>query len=347
MVSNEFSRRSVLRLRGSGDDDTSAEASRLKELGNQAYKDKKFAEALEHYEKASSLDPTSIVYLNNMAAAHFGMNKFDECVAQCKKAIEIGRSNRADFKDLAKAYARMANAQVKLGELAAAVEAYDKSLMEHRDPQVELKKRDCVRLKERMEEEAYLDPVKAEEERQRGNAFFKEGKWVEAIKAYSEGLRRDPKNHLIYSNRAQTYLKVLDFGSALRDCDKCIELQPDFPRAYARKATVQLLCKQTHKAKETVEKGLKIAPADPELLDVSRKVQASVMGVGLSKEEREARAQEAMKDPSIVALMQDPVLRDVLNDMQTNPAAAQKHMQDPIIAKKIETLVAAGIIQMR
>ena len=51
VVSNEFSRRSVLRLRGSGDDDTSAEASRLKELGNQAYKDKKFAEALEHYEK--------------------------------------------------------------------------------------------------------------------------------------------------------------------------------------------------------------------------------------------------------------------------------------------------------
>jgi hypothetical protein len=28
--------------------------------------------------------------------------------------------------------------QVKLGELAAAVEAYDKSLMEHRDPQADI-----------------------------------------------------------------------------------------------------------------------------------------------------------------------------------------------------------------
>ncbi len=36
----------------------------------------------------------------------------------------------------------------------------------------------------------------------------------------------------------------MDLGSALRDCDKCIELKPDFPRAYARKANVQLLCKQ-------------------------------------------------------------------------------------------------------
>ncbi len=33
-------------------------------------------------------------------------------------------------------------------------------------------------------------------------------RWVEAIKAYSEGLKRDPANHLIYSNRAQTYLKA-------------------------------------------------------------------------------------------------------------------------------------------
>jgi len=338
---------SVLRLRGAGEHDSYSNANAEKELGNAAYKEKKFAEALEHYEKAAALDPTSMVFLNNMAAAHFGLQQFEECVAQCKKAIEIGRANRADFKDLAKAYARMANAQTKLGDLGAAIEAYDKSLMEHRDPQVELKKRDLIRLKERREEEAYLDPAKAEEERQRGNALFKEGKWVEAIKAYSEGLKRDPANHLIYSNRAQTYLKVMDMGGALRDCERCIELRPDFPRAYARKATVHLLCKQTHKAKETVEKGLALAPGDAELLDVSRKVQAAVMGVGLSKEEREARAQEAMKDPAIVALMQDPVLRDVLNDMQTNPAAAQKHMQDASIAKKIETLVAAGIIQMR
>jgi len=38
--------------------------------------------------------------------------------------------------------------------------------------------------------------------------------------------------------------QVMDMGSALRDCDKCIELKPEFPRAYARKATVEILCKQ-------------------------------------------------------------------------------------------------------
>jgi stress-induced-phosphoprotein 1 len=65
----------------------------------------------------------------------------------------------------------------------------------------------------------------------------------------AEGIRRDPNNHLLYSNRGQTYIKVMDFGSALKDCEKCIEIKPDFPRAYARKANVQLLCKQVRNPK--------------------------------------------------------------------------------------------------
>ena len=44
-------RSSVLRLRGSGDHDACSEAAAAKELGNAAYKEKKFTEALEHYEK--------------------------------------------------------------------------------------------------------------------------------------------------------------------------------------------------------------------------------------------------------------------------------------------------------
>lgn len=41
-----------------------------------------------------------------------------------------------------------------------------------------------------------------------------------------------------------------------------------------------------------------------------------------------------------------PVLQ-VLQDMQEDPAAAQQHMRHPDIARKIEKLVAAGILQIR
>ena len=60
--------------------------------------------------------------------------------------------------------------------------------------------------------------------------------------------------------------------------------------------------------------------------------------------ERQARA---MADPEVQQILTDPVMRQVLSDMQEDPAAAQKHLSHPHIAKKIEKLVAAGILQIR
>ncbi len=46
---------SVLRLRGAGEENSYLDANAEKELGNAAYKEKKFSEALEHYQKVCSL----------------------------------------------------------------------------------------------------------------------------------------------------------------------------------------------------------------------------------------------------------------------------------------------------
>ena len=53
-----------------------ADAAKEKELGNAAYLSKDFETALAHYRAASELEPTLLVYMNNMAAACFGMHKY-------------------------------------------------------------------------------------------------------------------------------------------------------------------------------------------------------------------------------------------------------------------------------
>jgi len=49
----------------------------------------------------------------------------------------------------------------------------------------------------------------------------------------------------------------------------------------------------------------------------------------------------------ILILLQDPSVRQTLQDMQENPAYAQKAMSDPVIRAKIEKLVAAGVLQVK
>ena len=54
-----------------------------------------------------------------------------------------------------------------------------------------------------------------------------------------------------------------------------------------------------------------------------------------------------MEDPEIRNIMSDPIMKQVLSDLGSNPASAQQHMRNPEVASKIEKLIAAGIIQTR
>jgi len=59
------------------------------------------------------LDPDEIIYYNNKSAAVFekiknsGSSDFSEVKNLCKKAIEIGKENRTDFKNISKAQKRI------------------------------------------------------------------------------------------------------------------------------------------------------------------------------------------------------------------------------------------------
>ena len=46
-------------------------------------------------------------------------------IETCKKAIEVGRSVRADYKIVAKSYARIGNAYNAMGNLDEAIRAYE------------------------------------------------------------------------------------------------------------------------------------------------------------------------------------------------------------------------------
>ncbi|GAB4834235.1 Hsp70-Hsp90 organizing protein 3 [Ancistrocladus abbreviatus] len=331
-----------------------AKAHKEKEAGNAAYKKKDFETAIQHYTKAIELDDEEISFLTNRAAVYLEMGKYAECIKDCDKAVERGRELRSDFKMIARALTRKGTALVKVANCSkdydAAMEVFQKALTEHRNPDTLKKLNDAERAKKELEQQEYLDPQIADEEREKGNEFFKQQKYPEAVKHYTEAIKRNPKDPRAYSNRAACYTKLGALPEGLKDAEKCIELDPTFAKGYIRKGAVQFFMKEYDKSLETYQEGLKHDPNNQELTDGVRRCVEQINKASrgdLSPEELKERQAKAMQDPEIQNILTDPVMRQVLVDFQENPKAAQEHMKNPMVMNKIQKLISAGIVQVR
>ncbi|GMS79456.1 hypothetical protein PENTCL1PPCAC_1631, partial [Pristionchus entomophagus] len=321
-----------------------------KNLGNEAYKKKDFVTAHAHYDKAIELDPANATFHSNKAAAYFEESKLDECIAACEKAVEIGREHRADYTVIAKALARAGNAELKRGNLKPALNWFQRSLSEFRDPELVKKAKSLENQIKEEELKSYINPELAEQEKQKGNDLFKviingfslqKGDFPGAMKHYNEAVKRHPDNAILYSNRAACLTKLMDFQRALDDCEKCIKIDPKFIKAYIRKGAVLTAMKEWGKAQATYETALSIDPSNAEARDGVRLCMSS------NDEKPEAARERALADPEIQEILRDPGMRLILEQMSNDPGALREHLQNPEIAKKIMKLKEAGIVQIR
>ncbi|KAK9470324.1 uncharacterized protein V1510DRAFT_423446 [Dipodascopsis tothii] len=324
------------------------EADEAKALGNKEYKARNFDVAIGHYDKAWELHK-DITYLNNKAAAEFEKGDYETCIATCKFATEEGRFLRTDYKVMAKSFARIGTAYQKLGDWDSAIEYYGKSLTEHRSADILAKLRTAEKEKKRLEQEAYVSPELAEAAREEGNAAFKNADWPAAVKAYTEMIKRAPADPRGYSNRAAAYAKLLSFPEAIKDCDDAISKDPSFVRAYIRKANAYFAMREYSKCIDTLNAATE--------KDVEHKSKSEIDGL-ISKayyarfqaqegETEQETMERISKDPEVVSVLQDPVMQAILGQARENPAALNDHMKNPEVRRKIELLMAAGIIRTR
>ena len=61
---------------------------------------------------------------------------------------------------------------------------------------------------------------------------------------------------------------------------------------------------------------------------------------------QEEVAENAGKDPEVLQILNDPVMRSILEQMQSDPKAIREHMKNPTVAKKLQKLMDAGVIRM-
>ena len=329
--------------------ETEMAAKEKKEAGNQFYKNKEFEKALEAYDEAIAIDPTNMTYLSNKAAVYFTQKKYDECIEECLKAMEVAKENKASFEDRGKALTRCAKAYYNKGDIEKAIEMCNSAQLESysKDTQrllktyeLEKKKRDTM---------AYQDDAKAEEAKQKGNEFFRARDWAKAVEQYEEAVKRAPKNAPIRNNLSTALCKIMDFNGAKREVEKALELDPKYVKAWARKGDIEFVMKEFHKSMDSYKKGLELDSSNAACKDGLRKVtqQINYGRASMTDEQKKEQAAHAMADPEIQAILQDPVVQQTLRDFGENQAAAQQAMNDPGMRAKIQKLVAAGVVETR
>merc|ERR1712038_750703 len=265
----------------------------------------------------------------------------------CKAAVEVGKDNRAPFEDRAKALTRCAKAYQKKGDLLNAIEMCKSAQLESFDKATQRLMKTMELEKKQKDALDYQSDEKAEEAKQNGNTHFRNKEWGKAVEAYEEAVKRAPKNATIRNNLAAALCKIMDFNGAKREIEVALDLDPKYVKAWARKADIEVLMKENHKALDSYKKGLAIDPSNRACKEGLQKVTAMINygQANMTEEERKERAAHAMADPEIQSILQDPVINQILRDFQENPTAANQAMMDPTVRTKIEKLIASGILQ--
>jgi len=110
--------------------------------------------------------------------------------------------------------------------------------------------------------EIYKKAKSLKTKKEEGNTAFKAGNLEEAYKLYSEALLIDPCNRItnakLYFNRATVASKLKKTAESIADCDRALDLDPNYTKALLRRAKTYMETEQYEEAVRDYEKVMKV-----------------------------------------------------------------------------------------
>jgi len=157
-----------------------------------------------------------------------------------------------------------------------------------------------------------------------GNEQLKIGHILQAIGFYSDALQHIPTNAIILSNRAQAYIKVENYGSAMIDATAALKSDPKYAKAYYRRGSAQFALGHLKDAKKDFRK---VCQLNPKSKDARAKLQACEKSIRqeafLKAIENEMTAPlSASYDPNSIVINRDsydgpsPIVSGPTDDME-------------------------------
>ncbi|XP_065698002.2 RNA polymerase II-associated protein 3 [Patagioenas fasciata] len=145
------------------------------------------------------------------------------------------------------------------------------------------------------EDGIHIDAEKSLAEKEKGNNYFKQGKFDEAIKCYTRGMHYDPYNPVLPTNRASAFYRMKKYSVAESDCNLALALDKNYTKAYARRGAARFALKNLQGAKEDYEKVLELDANNFEAKNELKKIHQALS----SKESAEQKGLEDAVRPEL------------------------------------------------
>ncbi|KAM4677899.1 RNA polymerase II-associated protein 3 isoform 1-T3 [Discoglossus pictus] len=129
---------------------------------------------------------------------------------------------------------------------------------------------------------------KALAEKEKGNNYFKMGKYDEAVACYTRGMNADPYNAVLPTNRASAFFRLKKYAVAESDCNLAIALNRNYAKAYARRGAARLALKNLQGAQEDYEKVLELDPNSFEAKNELKKIAQAFQAPSGASQEKES-----------------------------------------------------------
>ncbi|KAJ0488125.1 putative protein-serine/threonine phosphatase [Helianthus annuus] len=84
------------------------------------------------------------------------------------------------------------------------------------------------------------DVLLAEQIKQAANEAFKANKFSQAIDLYTKAIELNGQNYVYWANRAFSHTKLEEYGSAIQDASRAIDIDPKYSKGYSRRGAAYL-----------------------------------------------------------------------------------------------------------